>query len=300
MFRYKLCGWCIHSDFELPELSPWLGKEQPVEVTIRLGTITLENIPALSSHAHSVQEQGDLFQVADVARYWITGGKDILIEPCMTADPSAIRLFLLGTAFGLLCHQRGLVPLHASCVMIDGGAVAFAGPSGIGKSTLAAALARHGYPVVSDDVCVIDSFSSGLPRVLPFAPRLKLIRDSLSAMGFSLDQAEAMGYESEKLDVISRVSVQSAPLPLSAVYHLGVDAQATGQCIKQLHGAAALALLNRNIYRINAAHRMGKQRILFESTARIARQVPNYSLTRSFSFSGLEEFIRCLLSQRAA
>lgn len=300
MAQYKLCNWCVSSDFELPELSPWQGGLQAPDITIRHGTIAIDSTPSRKSYTHIVMPHGNLLQVEDVARYWITGGNDILIEPYPAAEPAAVRLFLLGTVFGLLCHQRGLIPLHASCVSVEGNAVAFAGPSGIGKSTLAAAFACRGYSVVSDDICVIDTLASGGPKVLPFAPRLKLIKDSLSAVGFLLEHAEVMEFESEKLDVISGVRIHSEPLPLAAIYHLGITVKTAGERIKLEQGAGALAMLNDNIYRVKAARKMGKQGALFDASVRIARQVSNYSLMRTNNFSDLDDFIQCLLSQRAA
>ena len=66
-----------------------------------------------------------------------------------------IRLYLLGSAMGVLLHQRGLLPLHANAVEIDGKAFAFMGASGSGKSTLAAWFHDHGYRIIADDVCAV-------------------------------------------------------------------------------------------------------------------------------------------------
>ncbi len=299
--EYNLCGWRVSSDFELPELAPWQGRGQPVEVTIRRGLVALDKVHSDEPHGHVVLEHGSLFHVAGVARYWVSGGNEIVIDSSPTAEPSMVRLFLLGTVFGLLCHQRGLVPLHASSVVVAGRAVAFAGRSGVGKSTLAAALGRQGYSVVSDDVCVIEWRSPGLPHVLPFAPKLKLVRDSLSALGLSFECAEIIGSEPEKLNVLGTVGQQREPIPLAAIFHLNIESEETIGKGRQLEqGASALTLLNRNIYRVKPAHQMGRQRALFEATARIAAQVPNHSLTRSSDFSGLEDLIRCVLLHYAA
>jgi len=239
-------------------------------------------------------QDGSFLEVPGVARYRIKGGGEILVDPHPEADPGLVRLFLFGTAFGMLCHRRGLVPLHAGCVVIGGRAVAIAGASGAGKSTLVAALASRGHAVVSDDVCVIDWRSPGPPRVIPFAPRLKLTPDSLSAVGLSPELAEFLAFEPQKRDVIGSVSLQKEPVPLAAIYHLDMEAGAAGEEVRPVRGAAALAFLNRNIYRAAAARRMGRTGELFHATARIAGLVPNYHLVRGSDFGGLEGLVRCL------
>src|SRR5436853_233172 len=84
-------------------------------------------------------------------------------------------------AAGLPLPQRGHFVLHASSVAIDGKAAAFAGPSGRGKSTLVAALASAGHPLIADDMSVIDT-SGAAPVVQPGFPRVKLWPDSASAL----------------------------------------------------------------------------------------------------------------------
>ena len=51
--------------------------------------------------------------------------------------------YLLGPVMGVLLRHRGVICLHASAVAINGRAVAFVGPPGAGKSTMAAALANE-------------------------------------------------------------------------------------------------------------------------------------------------------------
>ena len=59
----------------------------------------------------------------------------IRLAPALSPDvlEGDVRAYLLGTAIGALLHQRGLLPLHASAVEVNGRAVAFIAPAGHGK-----------------------------------------------------------------------------------------------------------------------------------------------------------------------
>ncbi len=76
--------------------------------------------------------------------------------------------------------QRGLLPLHASAVSRAGAVHAFSGASGGGKSTLAAALGRHGLPFFVDDLLLLDPASFGEGCLCYRNAGLKLFPDALA------------------------------------------------------------------------------------------------------------------------
>jgi hypothetical protein len=96
-----------------------------------------------------------------------------------------VRSYLMGSLFAVLCHQRGMLPLHASAIATPQGAVAFLGNSGAGKSSIAAFLARRGHTILADDICLIDPAAARDRRVLPVALWLKLWSATLDAIGES-------------------------------------------------------------------------------------------------------------------
>ena len=76
---------------------------------------------------------------------------DIVCHPCDDIPDETIRHLLLDQVIPRLLAHEGNTILHASAVAIDGRAIAFAGETGMGKSTLAASLHARGHPVLSDD-----------------------------------------------------------------------------------------------------------------------------------------------------
>lgn len=89
------------------------------------------------------------------------------------ANPSAFQTYLLVDALLFALIRMGREPLHATAVHTPGGVIAFAGESGLGKSTLGALFVRAGCPLVTDDMLVLAPESDGFVA-LPGPPRLKL------------------------------------------------------------------------------------------------------------------------------
>ncbi|HKP91598.1 MAG TPA: hypothetical protein VJT75_16650 [Thermoleophilaceae bacterium] len=76
--------------------------------------------------------------------------------------------FLVGRVLPWAAVLRGYEVLHASAVAVDGRAIAFVGPTGAGKTSLALRLVAGGASFLTDDVVAID-VSDGRPRAHPGA-----------------------------------------------------------------------------------------------------------------------------------
>jgi hypothetical protein len=114
-----------------------------------------------------------------IGTFLVRDGREILVDPDPDAGDALLQLALLGPVLAALLQQRGDLVLHASAVEIDGAAVGFLGGRGAGKSTMAAALLRRGYPLLTDDILAV-SLEDGSPRVLPGFPQLKLWPDAVA------------------------------------------------------------------------------------------------------------------------
>ena len=71
-------------------------------------------------------------------------GREIIGEPMRGSDVKMLGGLAQDLGISILLHQRGYVTLHASCVNLGPGAVAFLGDSTVGKSFTAAALQLNG------------------------------------------------------------------------------------------------------------------------------------------------------------
>ena len=197
---YSVFGLRVRSSLELPELFPASGVAEP-DVTIELGSVPM--IGQGDRDGLTDVDGALVLVIPEVARYRIEAGNRITVKSEPGVPERNVRLFLLGSAFGVLLHQCGLLPLHANAIEIDGGAVAFMGPSGAGKSTLAAWFQDRGFKVVADDVCVVSFDLEGCPYTAPGLPRIRLWADALQLMGRDLQglNRSFLSDEHEKFDV---------------------------------------------------------------------------------------------------
>lgn len=276
-----LCGWRVRSAVALPELLEWQGDDRPPDITVQFGEVD-DSLPGGRTIGPWLQidDAGNgLLQLPMAGRFLVRPSGDITIAPQPQASEAEIRLFLLGSVLGLVCHQRGLLPLHASSVVIEGGAVAFCGPSGMGKSTLALRFARRGHAVVSDDVCVLDTGSPA--RVRPSFPRLKLWRDAMEDAAVSLEGLEGNRRGAEKFHFIGPHGGVRDTLPLRAIFLLRRAESAESEGIDRLSAPLdILAALQAETFRPLVGRALGDTKALFQSRTLIAREVPVYRLKR--------------------
>jgi hypothetical protein len=200
---------------------------------------------------------------------------------------------------GIALHQRGLLPLHANAVEIDGSAIAFMGQSGSGKSTLAAWFHDQGFRILADDVCVVRPTADGPPTAYPGLPRLRLWQDALEASGRSVDDHPLSfhldGDDRRKYDVrIPQDKVSNAPVPLRALFVLE---KAEEMAVERMSGAAAVEAISANTYRGGFIPEVGDSAMHLRSCVDVARRVPVFRCKRPFDRESLQNQFREMLRQ---
>ena len=252
METYAYCGHAVRSAIALPELDAapdavapaWTcaSDAEPFETGRFVHRwVTDDGDPWLEISRHGSAytirfDIGPVFRVEASSIGWSA-------PPGITDD--TLRHLLLDQVLPLAMSAAGEFVLHASAVQVGRDAIVFAGPSGRGKSTLAAACMAAGATLVADD-CVRVVRAGSDYHAQPSYPGLRLWDDSVARMYPDAACATVAAYTG-KLRVPSRTA--SRPTPSRRIY-LVDRAAASGPRILPAAAPAVVDLL-RYVFRID-------------------------------------------------
>lgn len=153
---------------------------------------------------------------ADPGRFIVSdNGTEILCELDVDA-PHVQERFLVAQILPLAAVLRGFEAFHASAVRLDGGAVAFTGPSGVGKTTLVSHLMLRGADLLTDDVIALEP-GPDVPLAHPGPPFVALVEEDLELVE-AVGRLGSFAGTSDKLNV--SLPTVSEPQLLRVIYHL--------------------------------------------------------------------------------
>jgi energy-coupling factor transporter ATP-binding protein EcfA2 len=290
---YSAFALTIASEIPLVDLPPGSGD---AVVTVRIGGVDVSR-PASDCWTVTAAAGEAYGWAPGAGAFRVRGGNEIVIDPMSGADDRALRLAIVGPLLGVILSQRGRFVLHASSVAIDGAAVAFAGPSGRGKSTLVAALSRAGHPLIADDMTVIDP-DGAIPVVQPGFPRVKLWPDSASALDQDVDALPLLHPDREKRSLQMTASFHAEAIPLSRCYLLEDGEE---ESVSEPAGTAAILALIATTYQASWMHETGLSGSNLQQCGALVRSGVVRQLRRRRSFEALPDVIRFIESDvRAA
>jgi hypothetical protein len=299
--NYSFYGCRLQSAVPLSFVRESAWNDSSPVITLTQGEVpdTLPD-PVWSSPFVSISAAGAvLIQVDAVGRFLVESGLSITIQLKPGATPVETEAFLMGPVAGVLLHQRGVLPLHASCVEIDGVAIALAGPVGRGKSTLAAALVRNGAALMGDDICPVGLCADVAPIAIPGSAGLRLWPDAREIFGCG--GAEWSPIRPGHSKHVGPVNVggqwTDAPLPrrLGMVIRLAPGSPGEPD-LTRLRGPTAVSPMSDLVYRVHLGRALGRGEDLFRGTMRLADEVPVFELRRPHGFEHLEKTAELVLS----
>ncbi len=279
-------GLIIHSFIPLRELSSFEGK---ADVLIHHDNIDSSFFEVTCSGMdYQITSNGILLFWKNEGKFLIRDGKEIIVDPDPNVDERTLRLIIEGPALGVILQQRGLWPLHAAAIEIDGKVVALMGGVGAGKSALAAALHKRGHLFVTDDVTAVQLDVGDTPMVFPGFPQLKLWPEVISALGDNPESLPRIEPGTEKRSYRITDGFSQKTLPLTRIYILNENGDNE---IVRLAPQRALLELMRHSYRASLLKWIGAERHLSQC-ASLINKVPIKQLNRPPLISGLHDVAR--------
>lgn len=149
-----------------------------------------------------------------------SNGRLITCCPSRESNEESFQVYLLGQALSFALVRCGFEPLHATCIVMEGYAVAFLGDSGFGKSSLAAYFLSAGDRLLTDDLLLLQERPEGF-LAYPGPPRIKLFPDIARKYLGGVSGGVPMNSGTSKLVLpLDREKVCESPITLSAIYEL--------------------------------------------------------------------------------
>jgi hypothetical protein len=284
-FRYEVYGVGLRASFplSLPERS----NVDSIEIEIQLGTAghfsdllrgtQLQESPWGNFFYANLDDGGSYVRWDGLGEFHVSAnGRNIVCRRVEGASLESFQVYLLGQAISFALVKGGFEPLHATCVVIDGKAVALLGDSGYGKSSLAACFLEAGHRLLTDDLLVVREAAGGF-RAFPGPPRIKLFSEMARRFLGESVSGVPMNSGAQKLVMpLASERMYFDTAPLEAIYTIAAPdevAQDTTVWIESVASRDAFVLLMNNVfnYVIVDTRRLHTQ---FRALAALAARTP--------------------------
>lgn len=249
MQRYRIAGLNVDSTFDFPNVAPRrIEGQRDILIDNLTGPEPAEGWTTYFRRPR--EDRSDLrFQPFDGLGFRILDGNRISVRREDSISDAEVNLYLMGTAWGMLCHQRGLLPLHCSAVFRNGRAYAFTGASGAGKSTLLVGLSECGYSHFCDDVMIVALTEDG-PRAAALPKGLKLCEDALEFFSVSPGQQVSRRDRPDKFYVPVQSAAPDEDVEIGGLYVLSYHDDDSPPRIEQISGRNFWLDLYQSVYRV--------------------------------------------------
>jgi hypothetical protein len=275
---YSVFGFSLHANVPVPGLNPGAGRPKDTpDIELHLGvrpSIIMDPAPDESpvyTSAYTAPSgvpalriwricSGGFLHLVyfDGMQFWINEhGTELWAEWPSHASVEEASSYVLGPVLGLLLRIRGVTCLHASAVAVENSAIAFVGSEGAGKSTTAAAFARSGSAVISDDVVPLIE-RGGEFWASPAYPHIWLWPESVELLYGSAEAVPSLIPGWEKRRIVSGkggLGFEENALPLRAIYILDDGPSEPGPCVQEVTPQEGFFSMIANSYATNMLDR---------------------------------------------
>lgn len=241
MDKFWAYGYVIRSEIELN--APLSSAEE--EITIKKVPHIESTLEVSENDWIAGTETETRIVVRGLAEFLTRDGKEILAAYEESANEELVRSYLFGICFSFILQQRGVLPIHCSCVVKNGKTLMICGDSGAGKSTIASVFLNNGWKMMSDDIVPVIN-KDGKYFVQSSFPCRKMWQDAMESNHVTLpvigELTRYQGRVKYQLDASSQFVDTCLPLDYCVMLKAGSDKLYTGE----IQGFAKTDLLMRN------------------------------------------------------
>jgi hypothetical protein len=218
-------------------------------------------------------DSGARFAVTrDGREIWADGPEDYAVEDLAT--------YLVGPVMGFVLRLLGILPLHACAIAVEDRAIALVGSQGAGKSTSAAAFAKMGFAILSEDVVAVTE--EGKRRMVqPGYPRVNLWPESAETIFGCVHGLPPVTPTWGKHFLAlndAQHRFQNKPLELAAIFILRDRVPgAPKPRVEKIAPASAMPILVANTY-VNYLLDAAMRRTEFVQLGQMLRKTPVYQV----------------------
>jgi hypothetical protein len=302
---YNLYGFRLQSQMQLacPQLQTPASRPD-----IELVEYSGSDLRQACQHGGTLMEAGDYYQFTQLHDGSLHLHWRDLFEFLISSDGSRIgwrnldgtpreslQEHLLGQVLSFAMLMQGIEPLHATAVVVGRGAVAFLGDSGYGKSSLGVSFVRENYPLLTDDVLVLEQRGEDL-LAYPGMPRIKLFPEMCGSMFQGCEGTPMNGWTRKAIFALSAQQHQVSAIPLRILYVLSPPSNRPPRVtLRRMSERKAFLSVLKNTFNdiLLGPTRLKRQ---FQFAARVAAQVPVKSLSYPRTLSALPAVVDAILS----
>ncbi|MBP8259843.1 MAG: hypothetical protein KA118_09295 [Verrucomicrobia bacterium] len=227
-------------------------------------------------------------------------GASIQCYPVPGTPLPTIEHLYLNQVLPLALSRQGKLVFHASAIESQAGALVFMGPSGRGKSTLAASFAQNRFRILADDALQIDKTADGAYQARPGHRSIRLWADSQAAVApGSTRRAPSLDHtDKARLLPDSTLAFCPTPRPLHRIYLLGDDTVSETVFLPVRPRDALIEMLRHSF--ILDFRAPGLMEAHFDRLADLVRQPIHYRLEYPRRYDRLPALCQAILDHAAA
>lgn len=277
--KYFAYGHTIESD--LPsEIWPEDHSDRVPDIIIQ----KKETLPHITwdpqTHLCERQSDGSLaIGFKEIGLIHILNDRLIHAMPCKNVDPRSLSLFLAGSAVSVALTLKGRYVFHGNAAKLGESCVIVTGASGAGKSTVANAFLNAKIPLLTDDVCVIDTRQNP-PILYPSYPSLKLWKQTLEDLNIPYENSKKISDHLDKYYLPMNDLFWAEPLPISHIFLLEKNADISDVQVQPLSNTAFFEQLILNAHRFFYIKQLNMTKAQFTWASVLSQTVKGAKLIR--------------------